>query len=253
MMARTLFVCKRIRPDAVGFLRIGNCTKNDRGFSSLPPSTSLLPPQRLPLLSPPCHRAGRLSISDHIRRPYFTNGETTKKDDPYAILGLQWGDGATTAEIRQAFRERAMALHPDVVDTTVMSVDQAHEEFQNLVAAYEALMKHVQADDCENMEEWRVALWRQSDRIALDRTDVAGMARKRPVKPAQTPQRSSYGRELGHPSGKGVAAKGEYLSDGTTNTAKDGKKLRSSSVGRGQSKWVKTKRNEEYKEWNPSR
>jgi hypothetical protein len=160
---------------------------------------------------------------------------------------------ATTAEIRQAFRERAMALHPDVVDTTVMSVDQAHEEFQNLVAAYEALMKHVQADDCENMEEWRVALWRQSDRIALDRTDVAGMARKRPVKPAQTPQRSSYGRELGHPSGKGVAAKGEYLSDGTTNTAKDGKKLRSSSVGRGQSKWVKTKRNEEYKEWNPSR
>ena len=252
-MSRAPFLRKRIRPDAVGFFRTGNCTKNDRRFSSLSSSTSLFPPQRLPLSSPPYQRAGSISISDRMRRPYFTNGETTKKDDPYAILGLQWGDGATTAEIRQAFRERAKALHPDVVDTSVMSVDQAHEEFQNLVSAYEALMKHVQADDCENMEEWRVALWRQSDRIALDRTDVAGMARKRPVKPAQTPQRSAYGRELGHPSGKGVAPRGEYLSDGTTNTTNNGKKLRSSSVGRGRSKWVKTKRNEEYKEWNPSR
>ena len=149
---------------------------------------------------PLCQRV--TSISESLVRSYFTNGQTTKKDDPYGILGLQWGDGATTAEIRQAFRERAKALHPDVVDTTIMSAEEAHQEFQKLVAAYEALMKHVQADDCENMEEWRVALWRQSDRIAMDRTDVAGVARKRPVKPAQT---SSYARELGHPSGKGVA------------------------------------------------
>ena len=185
--------------------------------------------------------------SYHTHRYYFTNGQTTKKDDPYGILGLQWGDGATSAEIRTAFRERAKALHPDVVDTSIMTVEEAHQEFQKLVAAYEALMKHVQADDSENMEEWRVALWRQSDRIAMDRTDVAGMARKRPAKPAQI---SSYGRELGHPSGKGVAAKGEYLSDGAASTTKDGKKLRSSSVGRGQSKWVKKKQKQEYKEWS---
>ena len=208
-------------------------------------STLLLPQQRLPVTTMFCQRTSY--ISDRAHRNYFTNGQTTKKDDPYGILGLQWGDGATTAEIRTAFRERAKALHPDVVDKSVMSLEEANQEFQNLVAAYEALMKHVQADDCENMEEWRVALWRQSDRIALDRTDVAGVARKRPAQPATT---SSYGRELGHPSGKGVAASGEYLSDGTTT--KDGKKLRSSSVGRGQSKWVK-KRKQEYKEWSGSR
>ena len=197
-----------------------------------------------------CQRSASLSTSDRILRSYFTNGQTTKKDDPYAILGLQWGDGATSAEIRTAFRERAKALHPDVVDTTVMTTEQAHEEFQKLVGAYEALMKHVQADDCENIEEWRVALWRQSDRIAMDRTDVAGMARKRPVQPAQT---STYSRELGHPSGRGVAARGEYLSGGNSNPTMNGTKLRSSSVGRGQSKWVKTKRKEEYKEWSPPR
>ncbi len=208
-------------------------------------STSLLPHQRLPLMTTFCQRTSY--VSDHAHRYYFTNGETTKKDDPYGILGLQWGDGATTAEIRTAFRERAKTLHPDVVDKSVMSLEEANQEFQKLVAAYEALMKHVQADDCENMEEWRVALWRQSDRIALDRTDVAGVARKRPAQPATT---SSYGRELGHPSGKGVAASGEYLSDGTTTN--DGKKFRSSSVGRGQSKWVKKKK-QEYKEWSGPR
>ena len=133
-----------------------------------------------------------------------------------------------------------------------MTVEQAHVEFQKLAGAYEALIKHVQADDSDNMEEWRVALWRQSDRIALDRNDVAGLARKRPVKPAQTAQKAHYGRELGHPSGKGAAmTRGEYLSDDTnTNTNNtNGKRLRSSSVGRGQSKWVKAQQKEDYKEW----
>lgn len=248
MISRTPHACKRFQPDVLGLLRKAHCTKNERVLSSVTSSTSLIPLQREPLFAPLSQRVG--AISDYARRSYFTNGQTTKKDDPYAILGLQWGDGATTAEIRTAFRERAKALHPDVVDTNVMSAEQAHEEFQKLVAAYESLMKHVQADDCDNFEEWRVALWRQSDRIAMDRTDVAGVARKRPAKPAQTS--SSYGRELGHPSGKGVAAKGEYLSDGASTTTKDGKKLRSSSVGRGQSKWVKKKRKQEYKEWSQS-
>lgn len=239
MISRTRYSCTRIH---------SRCrTKRETGVSPLTSSTSFLQNQRLPLLTTIWSRTG--PAPDRTRRYYFTNGQTTKKDDPYGILGLQWGDGATSAEIRTAFRERAKALHPDVVDASVMSVEEAHQEFQKLVAAYEALMKHVQADDCENMEEWRVALWRQSDRIAMDRTDVAGMARKRPAKPAQI---SSYGRELGHPSGKGVAARGEYLSDGATSTTKDGKKLRSSSVGRGQSKWVKKKQKQEYKRWSGS-
>jgi hypothetical protein len=34
------------------------------------------------------------------------------RDDPYAVLGLE--PGATTAEIRRAYRRRAMAVHPDV-------------------------------------------------------------------------------------------------------------------------------------------
>lgn len=237
MISRTTNICK--------FLRICNYPIHEKAFSSLPSSASLLlSTQRIPLF--------HLSTTDRTSRSFFTNGQTTKKDDPYSILGLRWGDGATTAEIRQAFRQRAKALHPDVVDTSLMSIEQANEEFQQLTGAYETLMKHVQADDCENMEEWRVSLWRQSDRIALDRTDVAGMVRKRPVKPAQTAQSSHYGRELGHPSGKGATVRGELLSDGTTNTTKNGKILRSSSVGRGGSKWVKTKQKEEYKEWNPS-
>merc|ERR1712224_52860 len=99
------------------------------------------------------------------------------------------------------------------------------------------------------MEEWRVALWRQSDRIAMDRTDIAGAKRKRPIKPAQT--RAYYGRELGHPSGMGVSTRGEYLTDGSRNS-KEKPKQRSSNVGRGQSKWVKTKR-KQYTAWNPAK
>ncbi|KAG7368388.1 DnaJ domain containing protein [Nitzschia inconspicua] len=191
------------------------------------------------------------SFQHHLaRRFYFTNGQVTKRDDPYAILGLEWGDGATTAEIRKAFRERAKALHPDVVDTSQMSLERAQQDFQKLVWAYEALLKHVQADvDHDSIEEWRVALWRQSDRIAMDRTDVAGTLRKRPAPPAQTESRlKAYGRELGHPSGKGVGKRGEFLSDGTNAKGK----LRSSSVGRGQSKWIQSSKQREYKEWNPS-
>mmetsp|Transcript_44593 Transcript_44593/g.45235 ORF Transcript_44593/g.45235 Transcript_44593/m.45235 type:complete len:247 (+) Transcript_44593:219-959(+) len=187
-------------------------------------------------------------------RTYFTNGEGIKKDNPYAILGLQWGDGATTAEIRQAFREKAKSLHPDVVDRTVMSLQEAHEQFQTLVRSYEILTKN-QNNDNDNIEEWRVSLWRQSDRIALDRTDVAGVARKRPAKPAQT-SRNKYGRELGHPSGKGISRrKEEYLPVTTDDTTSKmiSKNLRSSSVGRGRSKWGNRTKTQQggYKKWLP--
>ena len=169
------------------------------------------------------------------RRFYFTNGKKKKKNDPYSILGLQWGDGATSADIKAAFRQKARELHPDV--NTTDTPEQAIQKFQKLQKAYESLMKSVTGDDNLDMEEWRVAIWRQSDRIAIDRTDVAGVLRKRPVQPAST---KVYARELGHPDGRGAGTttRGEYLGDGG----------KSSTVGTGRNKWVKPK---EFKPWNP--
>ncbi len=171
-----------------------------------------------------------------VHRSYFTNGQVTKSNDPFAILGLQWGDGASSADIKAAFRRQAQLLHPDVNKTD--TPEQAIEKFQKLQKAYETLMKSVVVgggQDNLDLEEWRVALWRQSDRIALDRTDVAGVQRKRPVQPAST---KLYGRELGHPAGGGNKVRGEYLGEGK----------RASSVGTGRSKWVEPK---EFKPWTP--
>lgn len=168
------------------------------------------------------------------RRSYFTNGKATKSNDPFAILGLEWGGAASSADIKAAFRRQAQLLHPDVnKDDTP---DQAIKKFQKLQTAYETLMKSVTGEDNLDLEEWRIAIWRQSDRIALDRDDVAGTKRKRPIQPVST---KMYGRELGHPGGRGNRVKGEYLGDG-------GK--RASSVGTGRSKWVQPK---EFKPWNP--
>jgi hypothetical protein len=113
-------------------------------------------------------------------------------------------------------------------------------KFQRLQRAYESLMKNVSSETGDQLEldQWRVALWRQSDRLALDRTDVAGVKRKRPVPPALASK--SYSRDLGHPSGKGGAPRGEYIGDSTK---------RASSVGTGRSKWVKPK---EFKPWSPT-
>jgi hypothetical protein len=176
-------------------------------------------------------------------RSYFTNTDTMKREDPYHHLGLQWGDGATTAEIQQAYRERAAELHPDVNKNDPPAV--AIRKFQELQRAYQTLVKihsHAGGLSQEKDDEWRFSIWRNGDRIAIDRTDVAGVMRKRPVPPAETehsPSRRS-GALLGHPSGTGSSsnARAEYLGDG-------GK--RSSSVGRGQSKWVKPK---EYVAWD---
>lgn len=59
-----------------------------------------------------------------------------KKDDPYATLGIQWG--ATTTEIKDAFRKGARELHPDVNKKD--SPEQALKKFQNLQKAYSKLM-----------------------------------------------------------------------------------------------------------------
>lgn len=177
------------------------------------------------------------------RRMYFTNGKVTNERDPYAVLGLQWGDGATTSEIKSAFRKKARELHPDL--NTTDTPEQAHLKFQKLVKAYETLVpsKDSGASDA-SLEEWRMAIWRQGDRIALDRTDVAGQARLRPAPPAATSRHKYYSRELGHPQG-GNWKRGEYL-EAHSNSVRS--KRRSSSVGTGRNKWVKPK---EFKSWNP--
>ena len=183
-----------------------------------------------------------LNRSLHGRRRswYHTNGDNVKRDDPYHVLGLSYADGATTSEIREAFQKRAKELHPDLNQT--LSPEQAHKEFQRLLRSYEALTKFSTAEDSETVENWRRTIWRQSDQIALDRTDVAGLARKRPAPPASTKDTNKSWKNynmIGHPQGLGSPRRSgrrdEYLGDGTTS---QGRRKNPSSVGRGQSKWV---------------
>ena len=185
------------------------------------------------------------------RRYYYTNGNNIKKNDPYYILGLSYGDGASTTDIKNAFREKARLLHPDV--NTTDTPQQALEKFQQLQKAYETIMKQVTTGgDLGGIdaEEWSFAIWRQSDRIALDRTDVAGVARKRPIQPISKSGKNHFGNLLGHPNGRGIvvqssSSRGEYLADGVSEE----KPRKSSSVGRGLNKWVKPK---EFVPWDPS-
>jgi len=100
----------------------------------------------------------------------------------------------------------------------------------------------------DGFQEWSFAVWRNGDIIAQDRTDVAGLLRRRPIKPADTQKPGSqWGvASLGHPDGLGNSPRrGEYLSDGTSPT--DGP--RTNTVGNGQSKWVSKK---DFIPWNPN-
>ena len=191
---------------------------------------------------------GRARIRSHApkafstSRLYFTNTDQMKKDDPYAQLGLQWGDATSTKDIKDAFRQKARALHPDVNTTDAPEV--ALRKFQDLQKAYQTLLGNAEDAD-DGMEEWRFAMWRNGDRIAQDRTDVAGVARKRPVQPASKADVWAA-RQLGHPDGRGSNAssrRAEYLSDGSNSG-----KTKFSSVGTGRNKWVTPK---VWKPWNP--
>lgn len=152
-----------------------------------------------------------------------------RKDDPYHILGIEWG--ATNSQIKEAFHQKAKNLHPDV--NKVDSPKRALEKFQRIQKAYSKLMdvKGTKNDD------WSFTKWRTSDIIAQKRDDVAGAARKRPIKPADSlSPNSKWGvASLGHPSGSGNyynSKRSEFLGD-------NGK--RSSTVGDGRNKWVKPK------------
>jgi molecular chaperone DnaJ len=57
--------------------------------------------------------------------------------DAYALLGL--APGATRAEIRRAYRKRAMQIHPDVADRDTTA------EMADLNAARDRLIEHAAA------------------------------------------------------------------------------------------------------------
>ena len=180
-----------------------------------------------------------VKFPDIFQRSYFTNTDEMKKSDPYAALGLSWG--ATATEIKEAYRSMARQLHPDVSD---LDPTEALNKFRIVKEAYDKLMNNKKAGThrTDLWEEWSFAAWRSADLIAQDRTDVAGVSRKRPMKPAESLKRRWGVAALGHPDGRGSSFSGrDYLSSGE-------EKRRSSTVGTGQSKWV-TKKG--YQEWNP--
>lgn len=134
----------------------------------------------------------------HPFRWYYTNADRVKSEDPYAILGLSYGDGASLETVRTAFRTKAAQLHPDVnrIDPPVM----AAKKFQALIRAYEILTKPFQNNDGSNnnndMDEWRINIRRNGDRIAISRTDVAGVQKVRPIQPVGI-RNKQY--QIGHP------------------------------------------------------
>mmetsp|Transcript_27477 Transcript_27477/g.65317 ORF Transcript_27477/g.65317 Transcript_27477/m.65317 type:complete len:212 (-) Transcript_27477:273-908(-) len=174
-----------------------------------------------------------------VTRGLFTNANAAKKQDPFGLLGLSWG--ATITEIKEAYRRKARELHPDV---SKLDPAQALSQFRTIKEAYESLLKNKNADHRTDVwEEWSFAVWRNSDVIAQKRTDVAGVRKKLPVKPADSLRRRWGHASLGHPDGRGatgIISRDEFLSDG--------RKGRSSSVGSGQSKWTKKKA---FKPWKP--
>jgi len=181
-------------------------------------------------------------------RNYFTNGDRLRQEDPYAVLGLQYGDGCTVTEIKTAFRQKAAQFHPDVVQDNQQK-KHAAQQFQRVLQAYQTLTEiHTQLPglDASKDFEWKTAVWRQADRIAIHRTDVAGTAKRRPIASvALHQQQQQYKYTLGHPQHGGVRRSGEYL--GSSNST-DSKPKIASSVGRGQSKWVTKPAT--YKPWN---
>jgi hypothetical protein len=164
-----------------------------------------------------------------------------KSEDPYAILGLSYGDGASLETVRTAFRTKAAQLHPDVnrIDPPVM----AAKRFQALIRAYEILTKPFQNNDGSNnnidMDEWRINIWRNGDRIAISRTDVAGVQKVRPIQPVGI-RNKQY--QIGHPHNNNASyyRRNEYIGGGKQSSSSSSSPL-SSSVGRGQSKWVQPK------------
>jgi hypothetical protein len=179
----------------------------------------------------------------HFRRSrvvnLHTNADRVKRDDPYAILGLQWGDGATIAQIKTAYLARAAQCHPDVVASTTTNKAAAVLQFQKLKQAYEILTKAhsttLGSAAAGDVDEWRVSLWRNGDRIAVNRTDVAGVSRVRPIPPASVDEIPSYSLMSGGGTRKAHA---DFIGPSTSKQP--------STVGTGRNKWVEPVA---YKPW----
>jgi len=179
-------------------------------------------------------------------RSYFTNTDQLKNTDPYATLGLSWG--ASLTEIKEAYLRHAKQFHPDVVNNSSTIEDRAvaMDRFKRIKHAYEILTNSSKGGENNSETEWSFGIWRTSDILAQNRTDVAGVKRKRPMKPAES-LTSRWGMgQIGHPDGRGVTTsqRGEYLSDGGRRQGTTS----SSTVGHGRSKWVEKR---EYKPWVP--
>jgi hypothetical protein len=106
-----------------------------------------------------------------------------------------------------------------------------------LAVAYEKLTK-TKGGNLPSLDddEWQWSIWLRGTQIAESRTDVAGVAKVRPIPPAVgAEQQQRY--MLGHPAGLGSMRHcrgGEYLGPMSPSGP-------SSSVGRGVNKWVDPK------------
>lgn len=192
----------------------------------------------------PCKRRTKIHTTDQETmkrlggggnfRYYFTNAKNVKKSDPYSVLGLEWG--ATLSEIKSRYRKLSLTYHPDRIQNGTDKKQSAMEEFVRITRAYQQLTNFEASQD---VEDWRFKTWRQSDHIALQRKDVAGAARKRPIPPVSSNQIRLFGASLG---GSRTTVSNEFLGEKAVKT--------SSSVGRGQSKWVSPK---PYQPWKPTK
>ncbi len=170
------------------------------------------------------------------RRFYHTNGTLVNSSDPFKTLGLEWG--ATTDEIKTAYRKLAMRHHPDV------GSEKDPEKFQTVQKAYDALMAKSSDDGDEANDQFSWDLWRKGDIIAQERRDVAGEMKQRPVRPVGISTAKVIGFSGSVPVNKGAG--GDLLGDGSIDEVR-----KTSSVGSGVSKWHSRER-KEYKPWSPN-
>lgn len=186
------------------------------------------------------------------RVTYFTNGDRVKGDDPFAVLGLTWG--ATNSEIKEAYRKLAQKYHPDAGGSKAKDGStkaSSIEAFQKIQRAYSCLMNvqnvrfsHASKDA---LEIYSFQTWRQADILAQERTDVAGLLRKRPIQPATDGPRAIY--TLGQPDGSGVRRREEYVTDGSNDAMSAVRsKKNTGTVGTGKNKWTTPP---QWKPWVP--
>lgn len=185
----------------------------------------------------------RARVAAPSRRLLHTNGARVVAEDPYKTLGIEFG--STTEEIKVAYRALAKRHHPDLFSSQTGSDSErlANEAtFRKITAAYNAVMAKANVDlTGEDATLYSFQLWRKADMLAQERTDVAGVKRVRPARPAGEPTSVMIDFSGTVPVAK---RRGGDLIGGEPGV----ETRTSSSVGRGQSKWSKAK---PYEPWKP--